>query len=407
MKILIVHNHYGQYAVGGEATVVKAEAELLRAHGHDVFVKEVTNAEFETYTPLKKLQAFRDVAWMKSGADLVGRVLDQFRPDIMHVHNYWFLLSPSIFAEAKKRKVATALTLHNYRLVCPGNQLLRNGKVCEDCLTGNPWRVLWHRCYPGKSFLKSALSLRLYLGTRSRSFLSPWVDAYIALTEFGKRKFVEIGIPETKIYVKPNFMNDPCIEPEVNSQPGEYALFVGRISPEKGLPDLMKAWKRIDFPLRIVGDGPQMKAIRRMAPASVVFTGAVTHPEVLEQLSKSSFLVFPSNWYEGFGLTILEAMALGKAVVASDLGPRREIVRDGVTGLLYRSGDVGDLREKIRRLIDDQSLAKSLGERGRAVFLRNYGAEVNYEALFRIYNKVILKQKDSGIAGSDVVDERR
>jgi len=390
MRILIVHNHYGRFAQGGEANVMEAEARLLTEHGHEVMKYERTNAEvYEDGSLADKMRAFRDVASSDKSYKEIKKVIRDCQPDIMHVHNYWFVLTPSIFAAAKDCGVKTVLTLHNYRLICPGGQFMKNGKVCELCLKGNPYRILYHRCYPGRSILKSYLSLILYLKTKKRAFLADGVDSYIALTNFGRSKFIEAGLPGEKIFVKPNFMRDPMeTMPQINPD-GEGALFAGRLSPEKGIATLLKAWNVLDYPLRIAGDGPTLVEMRRNAPASAAFLGWQSHEEILKRLRESAFFVFPSEGYEGFGLSLLEAMALGKAIIASDLGPRREMIEDGVSGLLFEAGNAGDLRTKIDILIGDQALRERLGQAARTTYLDRYIPDKNYNILLNIYEDVL------------------
>ena len=390
MRILIVLNHYGNFATEGEAQVVQAEFELLRSHGHIVSKYEATNAEIEELTLAGKCQSLMQVGWSENGYERVRAAIDAFRPDLMHVHNYWFRLTPSVFAAAKDRGVATVLTLHNYRLACPGNQFLRRGKPCELCMDGRASRILIHRCYPGGSWLKSLLAYRLYQETRKRQFLAPLVDAYIALTEFGKQKSLAGGLPLEKLYVKPNFMFDP-LNGGRPTTPKEGAIYVGRISPEKGVLGLLEAWRNIDYPLTIVGDGPQMQKTRRTAGSQVKFLGNRSHDDVLRLIEQSAFLVFPSECYEGFPLALLESMAVGRAVVASDLGARREIVRDGQTGLLYRSRDIQDLTSKVRCLISGRNLCATMGAAAREAYLAEYTPAANYQMLIRIYEEAVCR----------------
>jgi glycosyltransferase involved in cell wall biosynthesis len=393
MRILIVHNHYGDYAQGGEANVMEAEARLLSEHGHTVVKYERANAEIEKGGILVKANVARNVVWSESAYDAIHSVILKFRPDLMHVHNYWLLLTPAIFSAAKRNGVATVLTLHNYRLVCPGGQFLRDNKPCELCLGGRPWRVLAYRCYPGGSMLKSCLSLRLYIETRKRKYLASLVDAYIALSDFGRNKFVQGGLPGERIYVKPNFMDDPCRESQV-PPPGKGAIFVGRISPEKGFGTLIKAWQGLNYPLTVVGGGPLAERGRRLASVSVRFTGQIPQNDAIELCRQAALFVFPSECYEGFPLSLLEAMALGRAIVASDLGSRREMIEHGVSGLLFEAGNATDLREKVMTLIENPGLRTSLGNAARRVYQDRYTAESNYEMLIDIYNRAIKNKEE-------------
>ena len=392
MKILIAHNHYGHFASGGEANVMNAEYDLLCSHGHKVRKYERTNTEINELGPIEKIKHFYKIENSDSSYNQIKKLIKEFKPDILHVHNYWFMLTPSILKAAADEGVPTVLTLHNYRLLCPGNSLMRNNHVCEECLDGKAIRSLWHRCYPDRSLLKTYLSWRLYTRTLNKGFFCEWIDAYIALSEFGRQKFIEGGLPENKIYVKPNFMIDP-LPVNISTAMGKCAVYAGRISPEKGVLDLMKAWRGIDFPLVVLGEGPQMEKVKKIAPRNVTFVGQKSRRETLDLVGNSAFFVFPSLWYEGFPLSLLEAMALGKAVIASDLGPRREIVDDGVTGFLFKSGDTNDLREKINRLSENPGLQSSMGQAGRGIYLERYTPERNYLMLMEIYKQIITKKK--------------
>lgn len=386
MRILIVHNHYGNYAVGGEAMVMKAEAELLRNHGHEVLVYERTNDEILRRGFWGKIKAFKNMCWSPEGYRSVAAQIKAFKPDIMHVHNYKFLLSPSIFKAAKDHRVATCLTLHNYRLICPAGQLLRDGKICEDCINASPYRMIFYRC-AFDSFVKNLAQFYLYQGTRKRQFLAPWVDAYIALTSFGKSKFVEGGLPENKVFAKPNFMVDPG--PENNFQNRYGALYIGRISKEKGVGALLEAWRGINYPLEIVGDGALAPELQVKASPNVKFHGPLEHGTCLEMIRKAAFLVFPSVWYEGFGLTILESLANGIPIIASDLGPRREMVKDGFNGFLYPSDNIHILQEKVQTLVNNPDLCKQMGKNAREFYLANYTPAKNYKQLMDIYESAI------------------
>lgn len=389
MRILIVHNHYGRYAQGGEANVMNAEAKLLQEHGHDVMKYERTNAEiYEDGGIRDKVYTFRNVAWCEKSYREIKEAIKEFKPGIMHVHNYWLVLTPSIFAAAKDCGVKTVLTLHNYRLICPGGQLSRRGRVCELCLQRAPYRVLWHRCFPGGSLLKSYLSFVLYKETKRRRFLADLIDAYIALSEFGRSKFIEAGLPKDKVFTKPNFIADPIDGQSTGGRQSKGAFYAGRISSEKGIRTLMRAWRDVDYPLLVAGEGPLLEDMRRKAPPSVQFLGWQSHKEIMNQLQEAAIFVFPSEVYEGFPLSLLEAMALGKAIVATDLGPRREMVQDGVTGLLFGAGNPHDLRQKVEKLIIDGEMREAIGRLAREAYLQKCTPEKNYEVLMNIYRHV-------------------
>ncbi len=390
MRILLAHSHYHDGAVGGEAAVLAEEAELLRSHGHEVRSFEKANG-----TLLERGKGPANLAHIASriyhspeSAAEIGAVMDEFRPDVLHVHNYMFALTPSVFIAAKARGVATVLTLHNYRLLCPSGQFLRNGKVCEWCFEGGGyWKPIVSRCYPGGSLVKTLAAVQLHRKTKADQLLADRVDAYIILSKFARDKYVAAGIPADQVHVKSNIMGDPLAGIERHNA-GRGAIFVGRLSPEKGVDVLLRAWREIDYPLTIIGDGPDGTILRNMAPSHVSFTGQLPREKVLERISGSAFLVFPSLCYEGFGMTLLEAMACGRPVVATDLGARAEILGDSA-GLLCIAGDSDSLAVASRRLIKDPDLRSRLGASARQRFLQRFSSEVNYKSLMKIYASAI------------------
>lgn len=387
MRILIVHNHYGNYAIGGEANVMFAEAELLKESGFDVHVFECSNSGTESGDGIEKLLRLYHSQWSPIGYKMIEDVIKDVRPDVMHVHNYWYQLSPSIFKAAHDNGVATVFTLHNYRLLCPGVLFLRNNGPCEYCLTGNAWRSLFFRCH-SNNFLKTLLSFRCFNYSRKRKRLADIVDRYIALSNFMRSKMIEGGIPGEQINVKPNFIKDPLIGKEkcINSRG---AVFVGRISPEKGLDTLLQAWSGTYYPLTIIGGRRENYKGNVVIPSSVTFAGKKSREEVLYILSKASFLVFPSACYEGFPLSILEAMAIGKPILASDLGGRKEMVIHGKTGLLFKVGDTKDLCDKAKILAESPELCETLGANSRKKYLEEYSPNCNLNSLIEIYQEAI------------------
>lgn len=219
---------------------------------------------------------------------------------------------------------------------------------------------------------------------------SRMVDAFIALTEFARNKFVEGGLPPDKVFVRYNFLNNA---PRKKRDIGKFALFVGRLSPEKGLDTLLEGWGKLpDVPLKIVGSGPLDKwiweSIKRFGLEQVEMYGFLSKEEVLDCMSRASFVIVPSRWYECFPRVILEAYALGVPVIASDLGSMTELVRDKETGLLFRVGDPEDLAHKIRFAIEHPADLAKWGERAHQTFEEHFTARSAYERLIDIYRCV-------------------
>jgi glycosyltransferase involved in cell wall biosynthesis len=312
------------------------------------------------------------------------------RPDVVHVHNTLPLISPSVFHAAHAEQTPVVLTLHNYRLLCPGGLLLRDGKICQKC-TGRTvaWPGVVHGCYRGSRTATGVVAAML----TTHHLLGTWtsrIDTYVALTDFARRKFIEGGLPGSRLIVKPNFQSP---DPGSGDHAGGYGLFVGRLSSEKGLRTLISAWKNNRIPLKIVGDGPDVSLVRSSEGGIIHGLGMLPKNEVLALMQSASFLVFPSLCYEGFPLTIVEAFATGLPVIASRLGSAAEIVEDGRTGLHFNPGDPTDLAAKISWAVDHPGEMREMGCQARAEYELKYTAAKNYEMLISIYEKVIEEKR--------------
>jgi glycosyltransferase involved in cell wall biosynthesis len=323
--------------------------------------------------------------------------VQRHRPQVIHFHNTFPLISPgSYYAKGNKGPVVIQ-TLHNFRLLCPGALFLRNGYVCERCLFKIvPWPGAFKACYR-KSYLASVCIVAMIT---LHKLLRTWqnkIDCYIALTEFAKDKFIQGGIPSDKIVVKPNFVSP---DPGSINHKDNYALFVGRLSNEKGIITLLKAWKHIGpVSLKIVGYGPIEEQVKKIITRdnlySIEFLGKLNRNHIINLMKRAIFLLFPSKWYEGFPNTLVEAFACGLPVIASKLGSMAEIVEDGVTGLLFEAGNPVDLADKINWLIEHPDNCHHMGKNARQVFLEKYTAEKNYETLMNIYKKSINENKEN------------
>jgi glycosyltransferase involved in cell wall biosynthesis len=386
MKILLLHNRY-QFA-GGEDAVVEAEKNLLESNGHDVMLLEASNHDITG--SLQKVNAAVSAIYSFYSKQRVIQVITEFQPNIVHVHNFFPLFSPAVYYACHQARVPVVQTLHNYRLLCLNAYLFRQGKVCEDCL-GKPIPIpgIVNGCYKdsktGSAIVAAMLSTHRTLQTWNRM-----VDSYIALTEFSRQKFIENNLPPEKIVVKPNFIPNPGL----GNGTGNYALFVGRLSPEKGINILLKAWKLIGnkLPLKIVGEGPLSSEVIQAAKEndSIDYVGRKSPEEVYKLLQEAKFLVFPSMWYEGLPRTIIEAYATGTPVIASNLGSMSSLIKDGLTGLLFQPGNIQDLVNKIDWSLKNPEKITQMRSYARAEFEEKYTPEKNYQMLMEIYNRLIL-----------------
>jgi len=387
MKILMVHNYY-QHS-GGEDQSFLAEAKLLSSQNHSVHRFNVHNNQIENMS-LPSL-AFSTI-WSNRYYKKLRRFLKIERPDIVHFHNIFPLISPSAYYAAKAEAIPIVQTLHNYRLLCPNALLFRNNLICEDC-TGRliPWPSFVHSCYrnvrTATAVTATMLSFHNLLHTYNRV-----VDTYIVLTDFARQKFIQHGIAENKIIVKPNFA---VFDPQIGSGSSNYAIFVGRLSPEKGLKILITAWQLIGdkIPLKILGDGPLASDIERISKHNdeIEWLGYQPRKVVTELMKNATVLIFPSIWYEGLPMTIVEAYSVGLPVIASNLGAMSSIVEHAHTGLHFRPGDPEDLSNQVQWIIDHPKEHKRMRLEARAYYEANYTAERNIKMLINIYESTLSK----------------
>ncbi len=390
MKILLVHNYTQNYARGGEAHVFEDEIELLRAHGHEVETLTCANAEAMGASRWQKLFFFLRAPWSSVGHQLMREKIEAFRPDVIHVHNYFLILSPKIFKAAKDCGVPVVVTLHNYRLVSPCSLLFRKGRSCELCVGKNPWRILFYRCYKD-SFVTSLLRYRFYyLSDRIHKWRG-LVDRFFVLTAFAKQKLMEAGLPEEKLIVKPNSTADAQQEGPPR-YPGHGALFIGCLTQEKGILTLADAWSDLDYPLTVLGEGDKREIAEQIASSSVDFRGLVPREEVREALRKCAFVVMPSTCYESFGLVTIEAFSMGKPVLASGHGAMSTLIEDGVDGWFFEPGNAEDLRAKVQLVVSSPDEFESMGRAAREKYEQHFTPTQNYEALIGSYRSVTACQ---------------
>jgi glycosyltransferase involved in cell wall biosynthesis len=387
MKILMVHDFYSQQ--GGEDISFKSEVQILKDQGHQVIEFTRNNKEIDEYNFIKKAMIFFNTTWSNSSYRAVEKLIENERPDIVHIQNTFPLISPSVLYACKKHKVPVVVSLRNYRLICANGLFFRDGKVCEDCLGKSiPYPGLVHACYRRSRALTLAVFLMLIYHRYRKTWLKQ-VDLFIALSEFARNKYIEIGLPEDKIVVKQNFVFD---NGETNSIK-DCAIFIGRLSSEKGLSTLIDALEITkEIKIQMVGDGPLLMDIKQQVKdnPNIEIVGRIHNNEIRHYFRHARFLVFPSNWYETFGRTIIEAYSYGIPVIASSLGVVKELVVDHQTGLLFIPGDADDLAKKMQWLWDHPEECARMGKCAREIYLEKYTPEKNYQLLLVIYNKVLM-----------------
>jgi len=383
-RVLMVHNQYQN--VGGEDITFASERDLLHRHGIDVIEYIDNNDRINHLNPIS---AAIQTVWSQASFDALLELIRDSEPDIAHFHNTFLMISPSAYYACQEMNVPVVQTIHNYRLSCLAANFYRDGEVCEDCL-GRRFALpgVYHRCYRN-SYSQSFVVASMLSYHWFRRTWQEQVNAYIALTDFNREKLIQFGIPSGKIFRKPVFVDNVA---DSARQAGDFALYIGRLSREKGLETLIPAFSHLDFiPLKIAGDGPSRTYVEKYSKKypHIQYLGFQERNEINSLLRNARFMVFPSEWYEVSPRTVVEAFALHLPIIASRLGAMAELVRDGETGLLFEAGNAEDLADKVKWLWANPQEVIRMGNNARKEYEEKYTPERNYEILMDIYEKVI------------------
>lgn len=391
MKILVAHNFY--QSPGGEDAVCEAEVRLLRESGHEVVEYRRYNAEIEQYTLCEKVSLGWRTSWSERTDRELRKLVSREQPDVAHFHNTFPLISPSGYHACQSAGVPVVQTLHNYRLLCPGGNLFRDGAICEECVSHSLLRSVNYGCYHESRGATAAVAGMLTLHRLLRTWTER-VDLFLVCTEFARRKFSDAGFDAERIRVKPNFVASGS---GTRRDKRTTALYLGRLSKEKGPQLLLTAWSKLPLPipLEIAGEGPLRTGLeadcRRLGLQHVHFTGWLEPPLALERLHAAKFLVVPSTCYEGFPVAIAEAYACGVPVIAAAHGGLAEIVRDRCTGLHFTPGDAQDLAAKIEWAWTHPEEMEMMGHAARAEFDSKYDARAALNHLEAAYESVACR----------------
>lgn len=392
MKILLVHNAYRE--PGGEDVVVAKERRLLEEKGHVVIEYRRANGQFEHCSKWSKISLAAGTVWSSKARTDIASLLRKNRPHVVHVHNTFPLISPSIYGACQQAGTPVIQTLHNYRLLCPAGNLFRSGHVCQDCLEHNLLQSVRHGCYRNSRPATGPVAAMLWI----HRLLKTWnrrIDFYISPSEHLKKKFVQAGFPAAKICVKPHFV-DP--DPGISATQGEYVLYVGRLSYEKGVRTLLEAWRRLrqQIPLFVVGDGPlreELATSGSLEQLPITVLGQIPNPDVIGVMKQARFLIFPSEQYESFGLAIIEAFSCGIPVLGSRRGTAQELVAEGRTGLLFDPGNAESLCKTVEWAWTHADYMTSLRQHARHEYEQKYSARRNYQILLDIYAAALANRR--------------
>ena len=389
MKILIIHNHYLER--GGEDEVVEAEIRLLREYGHEAILYEKSNEYIEKLSFVKKfIFIFFELNFSKIVYKEIKEIIKTQKPDIAHIHNIFFCITPSVYFALKEENIPIVQSLHNYRLFCLRGTFYNCGLVCEKCKDKQLFKGVMEKCWRNSFFSSFFLAKLLY----KKKFFLKNINSYIVTSKFSKDKFIELGLDREKLYLKTNFLS---IKADRNNQDHKYALFLGRLVDYKGVETLMRAFEATPaFKLKIIGDGPLRSEVHSYASThnNIEWLGRIDRDLVLTTIKNSSFLIFPSECYENMPLVILESFVFSKPVLASNLGAIKEFVIDGENGLLFKSGDARDLSVKIAYLFSHDKERIEMGRNASKIYQERFDKERNYHDLVDIYLKTINVNKE-------------
>ena len=399
MKILAIHNFHRKGSASGDDQVYKSETALLESHGNEVVRYTVANDEFDNAGVIGKIKATFGMLWSGKNYRAVQALIKKENPDVVHVHTFFPLLSPSILYAAKRLNVPVVATLHDTRFVCPCATSLRGTELCNECGDGHYMRMCKYRCFKG-SKLQSFIVAQIFRYHRKRRSFYDQIDRYICLNDNQIKLLVNIGFDKSKIVKKYNFVPDSDIRvnaDDIKDLPERYVVFYGRIGEEKGIRTLMRAWDSIsDIPLVVMGGGPLEEVFSTWATEkdNVHFLGYTEHNKCLSIVKGSEFVVFPSIWYEGCSMVEIETMSLGKALVATDLGFSVEAISEGYNGYKFPLGNLDSFVNTIRKLWNDPDKCIEMGKNARTDYESKYMPEENYKLLSEIYEMSINSAKN-------------
>jgi glycosyltransferase involved in cell wall biosynthesis len=392
LKILLAHNYYQQS--GGEDTAFESEVNLLRERGGQVVEYIDHNDRIKE---MSKISTGTQLLWSRDSYQKFLALIEKEKPDVAHFHNIFPLISPSAYYACEKAGIPVLQALDNPRLLCPSANFYRNGHLCQECLRKTPpWPSIKYGCYRNSRLetigVASMLTLHRWMHTWQNK-----VTAFLVATDFYRRKFIEGGLPAQKFFYKPYFISpDPGIHSSF--EPGNYALYIGRLDPEKGIKTMLTAWENLTIPLKIRGSGQLESYVKfwqsehPQSPVEVI--QRLSREDLSDLIQNARFLVWPSlGFYETFGFVTVESFANGVPVIASDEGVTAEVVANRRTGLHFHSGDASDLASKVGWMWNHPQESKRMGREARLEYENKFTAEKNYEMLMAIYRQAIESHK--------------
>lgn len=396
MKILVIHNFHRKGSASGDDQVFVSETNLLESHGNQVIKYTVSNDEFDNAGVVGKLKATFGMLWSFKNYNAVRRIIREEKPEIVHIHTFFPLLSPSILYAVKRSGGKIVATLHDTRLICPCSTSLRGTELCNKCGDGKYFRMCKYGCFKN-SKLQSFIVAGIFSYHRFRKTFYNQIDRYICLNENQIQLLTDIGFDKQKIIKKYNFVPDAeanLQDVKIDGLPERYVVFYGRIGEEKGIRVLMQIWDKIpDIPLVVMGGGPLEEEFKTWAAQhkNVYYLGYTDHGRCLSIVRGGEFVVFPSIWYEGCSMVEIETECLGKGLIATDLGFSAEAINNGINGFKVKLDDIEGFRKCILSVWNNPEMAFEIGKNARLDYEKKYRPEDNYKKLMEIYKRTLEK----------------
>lgn len=400
MKILVVHNLHRSGSASGDDQVFKSETKLLQQKGIEVIPYTVINDKFDQAGPIGKIMMTLGMMWSLENYKKIEEIIEREKPDMMHVHTFFPLLSPSVLYAAKKNNVKVVATLHDTRFICPCATSLRNGKICNLCGDGNYFRMVKYGCFKNSRIMSLAVAA-IFKYHRIRKSFYKQIDKYICLNDEQIQLLKEIGFEENKIVKKYNFVRDAgCSTVEIPDKykiPDRFVVFYGRIGEEKGIKILQNVWDNIeDIPLVVMGGGPLEQEFEVWAEkkSNIFYLGYVPHEICMTIAGKAEFALMPSIWYEGCSMVAIETESLGIPLITTDIGFFKEAIQNGINGMKIPLEDEQGFREAVIDFWKNPQKLKKMGENARSDYEQKYVPETNMKQLFEIYASVLGEKKE-------------
>jgi glycosyltransferase involved in cell wall biosynthesis len=405
MKVLICNKFYRPF--GGPETVVHDTTRLLEADGHEVIPFSMSHPDnwpspwSEYFLPeidyhaspgsFAMIREATNIIYSREAKRRISALLERAKPDIVHAHNIYHQLSPSIFRPIKQRGIPVALSLHDYKLACPNVLFYVDGEVCERCSGGRFYNAITHKCVFGSAAKSTVCAVEMYLHRALRTYQKS-VDVFISPSQFLIDALKRCGAGGKKMVHIPNIADIDTYQPTYDND--GYILYFGKLTPEKGVETLIRAVAKVKSArLVAAGTGAQADELKALAdeiaPGQVTFAGFLTGDALRQTIQRCAFFAMPSQWYENCPCTILESYSAGKAVVASRIGGIPELIDDGVDGFLFEPGNNEELAEKIALLIGTPSSMADMGRLGREKMERHYSRAMHYARLTDVYRELV------------------